>query len=777
MTRRGRPGAAQPEAGFSWTFGGWLAAALAALSVLLVWLLPAGLLISASDTDVVGQFIAWRSFAVARILDGDLPFWNPYTYAGQPFLAGFQSAMFYPPNVVFLLVPIERAINLSFLLHLVGLGWGMAVWARQRGCHPAGAAIAGIVLPLSGPVFPHLYAGHLSNVCTMAWAPWILVGFDRWCADRDRRALLVATAAAAMQVLAGHVQYALYGAIAMAAYGGVVLVVRPPARRRALPGLVAIYGGAAALVAVQLLPSLSAATEILRGGLAAFSYVRVFSFPPENLLTLIAPGFFGAMTPDSVTPAYWGRAYLWELSLFIGAGGLVLAAAGVEDRFRRQRRAALYLAVPLGLGVLALGANTPLLGVLYDWIPGFGTFRGLSKFTFPFMLFAALAIGAGTDAIAARRLPKTFVTGTIALIGVGFMGAGAWLLASPDSLRPLLRFVRMTGESGLPPDLFENVAFAHAAGRYAGLSLGTAGLFAALAAGSLLLAVRRPWCRFVPLAALPLEILGFSLSHLDVARVSDAVPDQIRSVLSANPGDHRILNTLFPNNGFLSGVPDGGGNDPAVLRRYAELVTASEGADPADATQHLPFSKLGPLTAMLRIRFAFLAGRDRIHMVENQAAPWPRLLLMTRFRVQPDRRALLAEIAATGFNPADAVLLEREPDPAPVPGASPGRARLLSETSDTLEIEVETARPALLVITDTFSRDWRARSVGSGPPTTYDVLAANYVLRAIPLTAGRHRLRLEYVPSCWMVGVVTSLLAAAAWVVLWTRRAPAATRI
>ena len=39
---------------------------------------------------------AWRAFAAASLRSGHLPLWNPFTYGGEPFLAGFQSAVFYP---------------------------------------------------------------------------------------------------------------------------------------------------------------------------------------------------------------------------------------------------------------------------------------------------------------------------------------------------------------------------------------------------------------------------------------------------------------------------------------------------------------------------------------------------------------------------------------------------------------------------------------------------------------------------------------------------------
>jgi hypothetical protein len=62
------------------------AAALLAACVLLVFLLPSDLVFGAADTDLTRQFLAWRAFAADSLRAGHLPGWNPFTFAGQPFL-------------------------------------------------------------------------------------------------------------------------------------------------------------------------------------------------------------------------------------------------------------------------------------------------------------------------------------------------------------------------------------------------------------------------------------------------------------------------------------------------------------------------------------------------------------------------------------------------------------------------------------------------------------------------------------------------------------------
>ena len=57
--------------------------------------------------------------------------------------------------------------------------------------------------------------------------------------------------------------------------------------------------------------------------------------------------------------------------------------------------------------------------------------------------------------------------------------------------------------------------------------------------------------------------------------------------------------------------------------------------------------------------------------------------------------------------------------------------------------------PAILLITDAYARGWRARSERG---ERFDVLPANYVLRAVALPAGKRRVWIEYSPTGWRIG-------------------------
>jgi len=734
-----------------------VAAALTLASLILVLALPSHVLLAAANSDLVTEFVSSRAYLTDSFRHGHLPLWNPFTYGGQPFLGDFESAALYPPNLLFLCLPLAAALNFSMLLHLIILGWGMERWAAGRGLSPFSAGLIGLATPLSGAVFPHIYAGHLSNLCTMAWAPWIFLGLEAWIWRDDRRGLFLASAAICLQILAGHIQYFFYTAVAVGIESVVLSLAEPAARRRAIPAALGCYLAAGALAAAQLLPGLAATGEGIRQQKLDRDFAAMFSFPPENFLTAIAPGFFGKLDPS----AYWGRFYLWEASLFIGAVGPLLIAIALSDVVRR-RRVVLDLVIAAVLLLLALGSHTPVFDILYGFAPGFGQFRGWAKFIFPATLFLMLAMATGVDALVrGKRIPRSIAWGAL-FAGSIVGGASLVLLFDPAGISGLLNLVSMSRESYLPAALFAKSDFIREAGMHAGLSLTLSGLILLAAGASLLFLIKRPLLRWALPALLLLQMSGFAAGQITVSNLSDAMPDSLRQLVAAHPGDYRVLDLPYPDNGFLLGAGDIAGNNPSVLRRYAEFIYFTQGYDPDHPAQYFYIKFTPRLYAMLRLRYVFISSATGIRLGESRTPPLPRLLLISAGKVLAGRDAIFSAMRDPAFDPSKTVLLENEPVPAPEPGAT-GRVRLISDLPDELVVEAETDRPSLLLITDLYDSNWRAEALPDSGQRSYRVVPADYVLRAVPLAAGHHHLRIVYAPIALPIGIGISLLAWTLW--------------
>ena len=138
---------------------------------------------------------------------------------------------------------------------------------------------------------------------------------------------------------------------------------------------------------------------------------------------------------------------------------------------------------------------------------------------------------------------------------------------------------------------------------------------------------------------------------------------------------------------------------------------------------------------------------------------------MQQYRVLKGRDEIFDAMASRSFDPQQQVILETEPDPAPQPSADKGTVTLLDSSANQLTVEANLPRPTILLITDAYSTGWRARPLADSVQQTYQILPANYVLRAIPLSQGHHRILIEYSPLGFRVGTWITVITLAGLVV------------
>ena len=767
-----------PAAGLGSWVSGPRGMALAALFLLGLTALALGntlfsreLVLSNPGGDLALQFIHWRKFGFDELRAGRLALWNPHIYGGTPFFGGFQSALLYPPNWLFLCLPLVVAINTGIALHVFLAGAGMSLWMRERGLHPLAALFAGVLFMFSGPVFPHIYAGHLSNLCTMAWGPFVFLAIDGWLRRRTPGWLLLGAASVAMQILAGHPQYVFYTGVAAALYCAVQLAVAP-GRLQAAAGLAAFVLAGVALSAVQLFEGFHAAGESVRNHGTDATFAAKFSLPPENLLTMLVPNFFGSLTAHE----YWGRWFLWEMSLFFGVTGLVLTVYGLAKgpRFRVWSCAA----VAAVLLVIAFGPSTPLFDLLYDHAPGFSRFRGWSKFSYPAILLLIVVPATGFDALLRGAVRASWIGLLVLGLDAGvatFLVMAGPSLANPTlaSLAPwhhLIYRLAATSEQLIPASHVNDPAYVASVAIYTVHQVQYAAITLLLLAVVLLGARRYPKALAGVLVLASIEMVCFARScllHFPIRSVFDT-PDA--RFLSAHAGEN--FRVYDEDNHDLAMSLDGydlWGYDPGILRRYAEWIAASQDLDPDDASESLEIKLTPPaLATMLRARcristdWSPQGGEYTITQNGVTVPPAGRLMLVPRARVISDRNTALDTIFDPKFDPAQEVVLETAPVPAPAGTAQPGSVRLVQETTDALVIEADLQAPAILMITDTYSDGWKARSLlpaaAGGGQTRYQVVPADYCLRGIPLGRGHHRILLEYRPVAYVVGKWVSLV-------------------
>jgi hypothetical protein len=243
----------------------------------------------------------------------------------------------------------------------------------------------------------------------------------------------------------------------------------------------------------------------------------------------------------------------------------------------------------------------------------------------------------------------------------------------------------------------------------------------------------------------------------EVTAVYRAWEDALRDL----PRDQRALIVLpqFSNLGMSMRFDALWGYDPLVLRRYAELLFASQNFDADYASQYLSFRQVAP-GIFRALRCARVLIPDPRQPVADVPDVLPVASIVGRWVELPDRDAIFRYMLRDEFDPRRGVVVGSNP------GIGNGDARVAGATveivgsgTDRLDVRATTPRDALLLITNNYAAGWRARRLdSSGPQHDYPIIAANWAQQAIPLRAGSHHLRIEYAPVEFRLGAWVSLL-------------------
>jgi len=356
-----------------------LAAAVLALTAA-VWLRPGTSFFNHGDLYIYHWPL--RHLSAASLIEGRLPFWNPYILLGTPHAANPQTALLYPASMLGFFLPLMTALAWDQILHLLWAGLGAFLLARASRLPRGGAAALAAAYALSPFLIYRVTAGIPTLLASISWIPWA------WLAWLYGSTALLA-AVFALQFFSGHPQFLVVNAVAM----GLWSAFRPG--RLALLGRLAVgAAGALALAAAQWLPTL----ELLRGSNRSdwpAQFRAAYSLRPRDLLMWLSPGAWG--TPlngrwDDAVSVFYESGGVW-----LGCVVLALAAGGVLRG--RSRLAALTLVAAGAL--LALGANGPLAALLN--LPGFSYLRTPSRWAFLALWGLWLLAGAGARVLGSTR--------------------------------------------------------------------------------------------------------------------------------------------------------------------------------------------------------------------------------------------------------------------------------------------------------------------------------------------------------------------------------------
>jgi hypothetical protein len=483
-----------------------------------------------APSDALLYFFPVRVLTAQFVRAGYLPLWNPFIFSGVPFLGEIQTAVLYPPNLLFFVLSPLWAMNLQMIATYSVAAVGTFAYARAAGsrcwCQHRRAHLRLVRLHDGAPP-------HTGVVQGASWLPVLLCCLERLRQGLRWRYIAGGAVAIALAVFAGHPQMA-FNLLFVGALYGVYFGLIGGSTVGGWRYLVAVAGTLAAgvlLSAVQLVPTAELAALSVR---AHFGLQRV-----RDVCTAAraAADVADALSVRGTgTVPYWGvGGYPHEVLGYIGLIPVMLVLAALPILLR-NRWAWFWMGLAAFAFLMALGPATPLSSLMYH-VPVYNLFRVAGRhFLQVDLAVAVLAAWSATHlGEVSRRWAVTAVLLVAAAVVVVAVTAVAWGHRVWDAFAAVT-----TG------DRFANAEFA---GAFAPTGVGIAlpVLVALLSAAAVIAVVRRPSpvARAFLLLVLCTDLGAFGAfvpNTFPNAGRTDVVPDFVRELiqLEPSPGGYRL---------------------------------------------------------------------------------------------------------------------------------------------------------------------------------------------------------------------------------------------
>jgi hypothetical protein len=311
------------------------------------------------DLPFYHQPLAW--FASRSLARGELPLWDPFTYAGMPIYANLTTQVFYPPTLITLVLSNwigNGAHLLDFLewqiaAHVFAAG-AFTYWMLRRLGSGIAASLVGATAYQLGAYFAS-QTQHLGAINAAAWMPlaWLAVWELR---HRFRWPWMAGLAAAlSLSFLAG------FPAATAVVYASTILLALVLSSWRAVAACAVAFAWSALVSAIQLFPTMELSGQSV-AALRSEWMESAGGVQPAALITLLAPDWFGVL---EFTPSTWklpsNPTFLY---LYCGLAAVVFAV------FALIRGRGLPFAALLVLSALwMLGGNTPVYREIFSILP------------------------------------------------------------------------------------------------------------------------------------------------------------------------------------------------------------------------------------------------------------------------------------------------------------------------------------------------------------------------------------------------------------------------
>ncbi len=270
--------------------------------------------------DQIRLFYPERKFTNEVLAKNTIPLWNPYNFAGTPFLADFQSSIFYPLNVLYFFLPQIFAWGILLFIQPIMALFFMYLFLSLFHLKKPAIWIGAISFGFSG--FMTVWSQeHVAAGQAALWLPFVLFGIEGYLKNKKLWYYCVTIIALACSIFGGFIQITFYVFVFSFLYGLFrVKTLKLPFLQYALK-IIGIYIFSLCFSAIQLLPSIEAFLESPRSTSSAWYLFEGYLLPITHIFNAFVPDIFG--NPGAYN--FFGRGFYRETVLYAGLIPLVFA--------------------------------------------------------------------------------------------------------------------------------------------------------------------------------------------------------------------------------------------------------------------------------------------------------------------------------------------------------------------------------------------------------------------------------------------------------------------
>ncbi|MBL7159430.1 YfhO family protein [Candidatus Microgenomates bacterium] len=725
-------------------------------------------------SDSIRMQLPWKVLAFDLIKKVKIPLWNPYTFSGNPLLANYQSGLFYPFNILYLIFhPLTAWTMLTILQVFLSMVF-MFLLLRKFKVSKAASVLASFAFISSSFFITWIEIDIIGH--TYLWLPLIVYSIESILVDKKRYFYPFISFFIALSIFAGYPQTA----VLIILYSITYFLFRAWSLAKKKKPIVYFFFFlilGLGLAAVQLIPTYEFYQQApLAKDFANWTFDH-FLIPYRQLITFFAPDFFGNPAANN----FWGQDY-GDLTPSMGIIPLFLAFIPVLFKKKNKIFSFLY---GTGLVFLFLTVKSPLSFIVKTLrlsILSSGTPARMLCLLFFNLAFLA---GFGFD-IFFNRLKKSvknrrlillisiFILIYILLWFFAFFGARAFpnnnfsamnlAVTRRNLILPTLSFVAILGIF-----LLRKIKILPGAIKKQFYSLSKA-LVLIIVFLNLFYSLNK----YNPFS--PKKFFFPDHPVTEFLQSKTTAPDRFYGVDTAHFDDNfASFYKIYAAEGY----------DALRIGRYAELIAAIEtGEIPKEYLRsdarfpNQDSENRRKIFNLLGIKY--ILDKDDVPTKGWDPQPWkypedrykliwqeekfkvyeslealPRVFLVNDYLVLKDKQEIIEKIFSADFDFSKTIILEEKiSSHLKSNEENSGKAEFISYSPNQIVIKTKSNADSLLFLSDSYYPGWKA-FIDKKETKIY---RANYTFRAIGVPDGEHQITFSYQPFSFKFGFAISII-------------------